>query len=51
MSDEFDYNNLWNEEQKKAEIKIEKEVIPSLPKGLPRRGVNITKRFRVIKKR
>ena len=48
---EFDYNQLWNEEVKKEERKIDKEVIPNLPKGLPRMGVNITKRFRVIKKK
>jgi hypothetical protein len=47
MADEFNYNDLWNEQEKKIELKIEKEVIANLPKGNPRPGVNITKRFRV----
>ena len=48
---EFDYNQMWNEEEKKLEKKIQTEVISNLPKGKPRRGVNITKRFRVIHKK
>ena len=51
MEEAFDYASLWANEEKKKEIKIEKEVIPNLPKGLPRRGVNIVKRFRVLKKK
>ena len=47
MAKEFDYNSLWAEEETKKENRIEKEVIPNLPKGKPRVGVNITKRFRV----
>ena len=47
---EFDYSKLWEEEEAKKEKKIQKEVIPNLPKGLPRKGVNITKRFRVKRK-
>jgi hypothetical protein len=46
---DFDYNQLWEEEEKKEEKKIEKEVIPALPRGRPRQGVNIVKRFRVKK--
>jgi hypothetical protein len=46
---DFDYNQLWEEEEQKKEKRIEKEVIPNLPKGRPRQGVNIVKRFRVKK--
>lgn len=46
---DFDYNALWAEEEQKEAKKIDKEVIPNLPKGKPRKGVNITKRFRVKK--
>lgn len=46
---EFDYNKLWEEEEQNTERKIQKEIIPELPKGMPRKGVNITKRFRVKK--
>ena len=48
---DFDYNSLWNEEENKEQKKIDKEIIPNLPKGRPRMGVNIVKRFRVTKKR
>ena len=44
---EFDYNQLWNEEENNKERKIQTEVIPNLSKGKPRKGVNITKRLRV----
>jgi len=46
----FDYEALWGEEEKNKERKIQREIIPNLPKGKPRKGVNITKRFRVLKK-
>jgi len=46
----FDYDSLWSEEEKSKERIIKKEIIPNLPKGKPRKGINITKRFRVLKK-
>lgn len=46
---EFDYNELWNEQSKEEMKRIDKEIIPNLPMGKPRKGVNIIKRFRVKK--
>ena len=49
MVEEFNYNDLWKEEETKIERVIQKEVIPNLPKGRPRQGVNVYRRFRVKK--
>ena len=34
-ADEFSYDSLWNEEEKRKEKKLLKE----LPKGIPRKGI------------
>lgn len=51
MTEVFDYNSLWSEEEQNKERKIQKEIIPNLPKGKPRKGVNITRLFKVLKKK